>query len=104
MQHTIQHELKGVIAFVAAIWAVFLLDWVLPTDLNSFGLTPRTRVLFGAHFPMDVLAGTALGTASALLVAVAFERVRVRVPLRIRAVSRSSDPVELDDALAPAQA
>jgi MFS transporter, DHA1 family, tetracycline resistance protein len=37
-----------------------------------------TRVLFGAHFPIDVLAGTALGTASALLVAVAFERVGVR--------------------------
>ena len=42
MQHTIQQELKGVIAFVAAIWAVFVLDFVLPFDLNSFGLTPRT--------------------------------------------------------------
>jgi membrane associated rhomboid family serine protease len=42
MQHTIQYELKGVIAFLAAIWAVFLLDWILPTDLNSYGLTPRT--------------------------------------------------------------
>jgi MFS transporter, DHA1 family, tetracycline resistance protein len=38
-----------------------------------------TRVLFGAHFPFDALAGTALGTASALLVAVAFERIRSRV-------------------------
>jgi membrane-associated phospholipid phosphatase len=28
-----------------------------------------TRVFFGAHFPFDVLAGTALGTASAILVA-----------------------------------
>jgi membrane-associated phospholipid phosphatase len=37
-----------------------------------------TRVMFGAHFPLDVLAGTALGTASALLVAVAAERVRGR--------------------------
>jgi membrane-associated phospholipid phosphatase len=34
-----------------------------------------TRVLFGAHFPGDVVAGTALGTASALLVAGAFERL-----------------------------
>ena len=33
-----------------------------------------TRVLFGAHFPGDVAAGTALGTASALLVAGAFDR------------------------------
>ncbi len=28
-----------------------------------------TRVFFGAHFPLDVLAGTALGTASAMLAA-----------------------------------
>jgi dolichol-phosphate mannosyltransferase len=35
-----------------------------------------TRVMFGAHFPADVLAGTALGTASALLVMVAFDRLR----------------------------
>jgi MFS family permease len=33
-----------------------------------------TRVMFGAHFPSDVIAGTALGTASALVVALAFER------------------------------
>ena len=38
-----------------------------------------TRVFFGAHFPFDVVAGTALGTASALLVALAFERRRPRV-------------------------
>ena len=37
-----------------------------------------TRVMFGAHFPLDVLAGTALGTASALLVALAFDRIRRR--------------------------
>jgi membrane-associated phospholipid phosphatase/predicted MFS family arabinose efflux permease len=35
-----------------------------------------TRVMFGAHFPLDVLAGTALGTASALLVALPFDRRR----------------------------
>jgi dolichol-phosphate mannosyltransferase len=34
-----------------------------------------TRVMFGAHFPFDVVAGTALGIASALLVAVAVERL-----------------------------
>jgi maltose/moltooligosaccharide transporter len=40
-----------------------------------------TRVLFGAHFPSDVLAGTALGVSSALLVA--------RLPLGRRAPVRS---------------
>ena len=34
-----------------------------------------TRVMFGAHFPLDVVAGTALGLGSALLVAVAVERL-----------------------------
>src|SRR6187401_1500378 len=29
-------------AFVGAIWAVFLLEYVLPFDLTSFGLVPRT--------------------------------------------------------------
>jgi membrane-associated phospholipid phosphatase/predicted MFS family arabinose efflux permease len=33
-----------------------------------------TRVLFGAHFPLDTVAGTSLGLASALLVAAALER------------------------------
>jgi membrane-associated phospholipid phosphatase/predicted MFS family arabinose efflux permease len=55
-----------------------------------------TRVLFGAHFPLDVLAGTALGVASALVVSIAFERVRVR------AASRSATEPELDDAYARA--
>ena len=56
-----------------------------------------TRVLFGAHYPIDVLAGTALGAASALLVAVAFERVRVRAP------SRSPATADLDEAYARAR-
>ncbi len=49
-----------------------------------------TRVMFGAHFPLDVLAGTALGTASALLVAVAFERVRRRSNARATAAEPAS--------------
>jgi DHA1 family tetracycline resistance protein-like MFS transporter len=61
------------------------------------GAVAFTRVLFGAHFPLDVLAGTALGTASALLVAVAFARVRVR------AAARSSAATDLDDAFARAR-
>ena len=48
-----------------------------------------TRVFFGAHFPLDILAGTALGTASAMLVAVAFERRRRR-----RARSRAREPLD----------
>jgi membrane-associated phospholipid phosphatase/predicted MFS family arabinose efflux permease len=56
-----------------------------------------TRVLFGAHFPLDVLAGTALGVASALVVSIAFDRVRVR------AASRSATEPELDDAYARAR-
>jgi membrane-associated phospholipid phosphatase len=41
-----------------------------------------TRVMFGAHFPGDVIAGTALGTASALLVASAAQMVAARSALR----------------------
>ena len=61
------------------------------------GAVAFTRVLFGAHFPLDVLAGTALGTASALVVAVAFARVRVR------AAAHSTATTGLDDAYARAQ-
>ena len=43
MQHTVQQEIKGVVAFVAAIWAMFLLECFVPS-LTSFGLTPRTLV------------------------------------------------------------
>ena len=42
MKHTIQQEIKGVVAFIAAIWAVFFLEYILPFDLTSFGLDPRT--------------------------------------------------------------
>jgi MFS family permease len=41
-----------------------------------------TRVMFGAHFPLDTVAGTALGTASALLVQLAFEEFLARRPRR----------------------
>ncbi len=42
MKHTIQQELQGVIAFVAVIWGVFILDCLVPFDINTLGLTPRT--------------------------------------------------------------
>jgi membrane-associated phospholipid phosphatase len=41
-----------------------------------------TRVMFGAHFPFDVVAGTALGTASALMVASAAQWAATRSALR----------------------
>jgi membrane associated rhomboid family serine protease len=44
MKHTIQEELKGVLAFVGAIWIVFGLEFVSPVDLKSYGVTPRTGV------------------------------------------------------------
>lgn len=39
MENNIQREIKGILAFVAAIWAVFLLEFALP--LTEFGVTPR---------------------------------------------------------------
>ena len=44
VQHTIQQEIKGVIAFVAVIWAAFLVDSVVPYNFTEFGVTPRTLV------------------------------------------------------------
>ena len=46
-----------------------------------------TRVMFGAHFPLDTVAGTALGTASAIIVVLAFERRR-----RLRARVAEAEP------------
>jgi membrane-associated phospholipid phosphatase len=48
-----------------------------------------TRVMFGAHFPFDVVAGTAMGAGSALLVAVWFDRRAARR-------ARTHEPVELE--------
>lgn len=44
MKHTIQQELYGVIAFVAVIWGTFFLGYILPFNINSLGVTPRTLV------------------------------------------------------------
>ena len=45
-----------------------------------------TRVMFGAHFPLDVVAGAAMGAGSALLAAAYFDRRRVE----------TSEPVNLE--------
>jgi membrane-associated phospholipid phosphatase/predicted MFS family arabinose efflux permease len=45
-----------------------------------------TRVMFGAHFPLDVVAGTAMGAGSALLAAAYFDRRR----------AAPSEPIDLD--------
>jgi MFS family permease len=49
-------------------------------------LVAFTRVMFGAHFPLDVVAGTAMGAGSALLAAAYFDRRR----------DGTSDPLDLD--------
>ena len=41
MKHRIVEELKGVTIFVGVIWAVFLLDFIVPGDFTNFGLYPR---------------------------------------------------------------
>ena len=50
-----------------------------------------TRVMFGAHFPLDVVAGTALGTASALLISLAFQRL-TRDPVVAEAEELPDEP------------
>jgi membrane associated rhomboid family serine protease len=42
MKHTIQEELKWVLIFLAILWSVRLVDFVLPIDFNAFGLRPRS--------------------------------------------------------------
>jgi glycosyltransferase involved in cell wall biosynthesis len=50
-------------------------------------------VFFGAHFPLDVVAGTALGTAAALALAALVARARP-----VEEPGRDAVPVELDPA------
>jgi membrane-associated phospholipid phosphatase/Na+/melibiose symporter-like transporter len=62
---------SGHMAITAALAAAIAMQFPrLRVALWSYvAAVAFTRVLFGAHFPADVLAGTALGTAAALLVA-----------------------------------
>lgn len=46
--HAIRDELSGVLVFLAAAWCVFIVGQVLPFQIESYGITPRTaRGLFG---------------------------------------------------------
>jgi membrane associated rhomboid family serine protease len=42
--HSIAQEIKGVVAFVGVIWAVYFIGLVSPLNLNHYGLTPRTAI------------------------------------------------------------
>ena len=42
MKHTVGDELRGVLAFIGVIWAVYLLDWLVPGRFTDWGLIPRT--------------------------------------------------------------
>lgn len=42
MQHTIREEFRGVVIFIGVLWAVWLIDVVLPVDLNAWGVRPRS--------------------------------------------------------------
>lgn len=45
MKHAIRDEFRYVLIFVAVIWAVFILDSLIPAiDLNQWGLVPRQFV------------------------------------------------------------
>jgi dolichol-phosphate mannosyltransferase len=71
---------SGHMAITAALAASMALAfprlrWVLFAYLATVAVT---RVVFGAHFPIDVLAGTLLGIASALIVAELADRIAGR--------------------------
>ena len=42
MQHTIREEFRGVVIFIGVLWAVWLIDLVVPIDLNAWGVRPRS--------------------------------------------------------------
>jgi membrane-associated phospholipid phosphatase len=75
-------------ALAVAVALVFpRLRWALWAYVAAVAFT---RVMFGAHFPLDVLAGTSLGVGSALLVALAWERLPAAVRDRRRGPAAES--------------
>ncbi|QEH34102.1 Rhomboid family protein [Aquisphaera giovannonii] len=41
--NTIRDEIRGVLAFVGTIWAVYLLSWIVP-GIDRFGIIPRHAI------------------------------------------------------------
>jgi membrane associated rhomboid family serine protease len=73
-RHTIREELYGVLAFVGFIWCVFIVGHILPFQLQSYGITPRTfRGLVGIpaapllHANLEHLASNTIPLAVLLL-------------------------------------
>ncbi|MEZ6088609.1 MAG: rhomboid family intramembrane serine protease [Pirellulaceae bacterium] len=69
-RHGIQDELQGIAIFIGVMWGVFLIDWVLPIDLNQYGVVPRSlRGLIGIpispflHANLTHLAGNTVPLA-----------------------------------------
>lgn len=57
MKHRIKDELQGVGIFVSIIWLVFLVDWILATDLRTWGVVPRSLWGLTGIFTMPFLHG-----------------------------------------------
>jgi membrane associated rhomboid family serine protease len=41
MDSAIQRGLRGIAIFIALLWLVLLVDWLLPADLSHWGIVPR---------------------------------------------------------------
>ena len=47
-RRSVRSEAKGILAFIGVMWLAFVVDLVVPVDLNGLGLVPRTaRGLIG---------------------------------------------------------
>ncbi|MEQ9411224.1 MAG: rhomboid family intramembrane serine protease [Fuerstiella sp.] len=57
MKHRVIDELHFVLFFVGLVWAVFLLDIVLPGDFNNYGLVPRSTSGLSGILTMPFLHG-----------------------------------------------
>ena len=42
MQHTIRVEFRGIVAFIGALWIIWLVDLILPIRLTDWGVHPRS--------------------------------------------------------------